>query len=121
MRLDVPMDDIVIVTVLQGQQNLPHVVTTNGLRVDKPGRGPFDNLEAEVGPGHELEDHVEHALRAVGFQQLHDVRVLEHVTNGGLPLEVVQAQPGTGGEFGHVDDFDGELLARLPMNASSDQ
>ena len=96
-------------------------MTANSLRVDETSSSPFDDFEAEVSTGHELEDHVKHALRAVGLQQLDDVRMLEHVTNGGLPLQVVQAQPGTGSEFGHVDDFDGELFAGLPMNASSDQ
>lgn len=28
------------------------------------------------------------------------------------------AETGAGGEFGHVDDFNGELLAGLPVDAS---
>ena len=95
-------------------------MTTNGLGVDEAGGRSFDNLEAEVCARHEFENHVEHALRAVGLQQLDDVRVLQHVADGGLALEVVQAQPRRGRELGHVHDLDGELLAGLPVNASSD-
>ncbi len=69
---------------------------------------------------HKLEDHVEHPLRAVGLQELDNVWVLQHVADGGLALEVVQAQAGAGGKLGNVDDFHSKLLACLPMDASSD-
>ncbi len=47
--------------------------------------------------------------------------MLEHVAYGGLAFEVVEAEAGTRREFGNVDDFDGELLAGLPMDASPHQ
>ena len=92
MRLNVPMDDVIIMAVLQSQQDLSHIVTTNGLRVDESGRGPLDNLEAEVGSSHELENHVEHALGTVGFQELDNVWMFQHVTYCGLAFEVVEAE-----------------------------
>ncbi len=121
MRLDVPVYDVVVVAVLQRQENLPDVVGAHRLRIDEPGRGPLDDLEAQVGAGHELEDHVEHALAAVRLQQLHDVRVLEHVADGGLALQVVQTQAGRGRELGHVHDLDRELLQGLAVHAAADQ
>lgn len=36
----------------------------------------------------QLKDHVEHAIRAVGLQQLHDVGVFQHVADAGLPLQI---------------------------------
>lgn len=36
----------------------------------------------------QLKDHVQHSIRAEGFQQLHDVGVFKHVTDAGLPLQV---------------------------------
>lgn len=36
----------------------------------------------------QLEDHVEHAVGAVGLQQLHDVGVFQHVADAGLPLQI---------------------------------
>lgn len=36
----------------------------------------------------QFKDHVEHSIRAVGLQQLHNVGVLEHVTDTGLALQV---------------------------------
>ena len=96
-------------------------MTANSLGIDETSRGSFDDLETEVSTGHEFKDHVKHALRAVGLQQLHNVWVLEHVANRGLALQVVEAEAGTGSKFGHIDDLDGELLAGLPVNASSDQ
>lgn len=36
----------------------------------------------------QLKDHVEHSIRAVGFQQLHNMGVFKHVTDAGLPLQV---------------------------------
>lgn len=65
MRLDVPVYDVVVVAVLQGQQDLPEVVAAHGLGVDEAGRGALHYLEAEVGAGHELEHHVQHAFGAV--------------------------------------------------------
>ena len=65
-------------------------MTGHGLAVHEPSRGSLDDLEAKVSSGHELEYHVEHPLAGVGLQQLHDVRVLEHMADGGFPLEVVQ-------------------------------
>ena len=47
--------------------------------------------------------------------------MLEHVADGGLPLEIVEAEAGARREFGDVHDLDGELLAGLPMDASSHQ
>ena len=64
MWLDVPVDDVVVVAVLEGQQDLPDVVRAHGLGVHEPGGRALDNLEAQVCPRHELEDHVEHALGA---------------------------------------------------------
>ena len=60
-------------------------------------------------------------LGAVGLQELHYVRMFQHVTYGGLPFEVVEAEARAGGELGHVDNLDRKLLAGLPMNTSSDQ
>ena len=57
----------------------------------------------------------------VGLKELHDVRVFEHVADGGLSLEVVEAEAGRGRELAHVHDLDGEFLARLPMEATADQ
>jgi hypothetical protein len=56
------MNDIVVVAVLKSQHDLPDVVTADRLAVHEPGRGPFDDLEAQVGAGHKLEDHVQHSL-----------------------------------------------------------
>lgn len=67
MGLYVPVDDVVVVAVLQGQQNLPDVVATDSLRIDEACCGPFDYLEAQIRTRHELEDHVEHPLGAVRF------------------------------------------------------
>lgn len=117
--LNVPMDNVVVMAVLQGQQYLPHVVAAHWFRVDETGRGPLDDLEAQVRTSHELEHHVQHALGAVGLEKLHDMRVLEHVANRGLPFEVVQTEAGARGELGHIDDFDCELLACLAVHASS--
>lgn len=36
----------------------------------------------------QFKDHIEHAIRAIGLQQLHNVGVLEHVTDAGLTLQV---------------------------------
>lgn len=36
----------------------------------------------------QLKDHVEHSIWAIGFQQLHDMGVFQHVTDAGLPLQV---------------------------------
>lgn len=36
----------------------------------------------------QFKDHVEHAIRAIGLQQLHNVGMLEHVTDAGLTLQV---------------------------------
>ena len=60
-------------------------------------------------------------LWAVGLQELHYVRMFQHVTDGGLPFEVVEAEARAGGELGHVDNLDSKLLAGLSMNTSSDQ
>ncbi len=64
MRLNVSMDDVVVMAVLQGQEDLSNVMRTYGLGVDEARRRPLDDLEAEVRPCHELEHHVEHSLRA---------------------------------------------------------
>ena len=40
----------------------------------------------------QFKDHVEHAIRAVGLQQLHDVRVFEHVADTGLALQIWNTQ-----------------------------
>ena len=64
MRFDVSVNDIVIVAVLQGKNDLPDVVTADRLAVNEAGRRSFDDLEAQVSTGHELEDHVQHTLRA---------------------------------------------------------
>ena len=85
-------------------------MTGHCLAVHEPRRGSLHDLEAEVGPGHELKDHVEHPLAGVGLQQLHDVGVFEHVADGRLPLQVVQWQARGGGELGHVHDLDSKLL-----------
>ena len=45
------------------------------------------------------------------------MRVFEHVADGGLPLEVVEAEAGRGRELGHVHDLHGEFLARLAVKA----
>ena len=160
MRLDVPVDDVIVVTILEGLtqtqtchdliktlqedtvvcppascylklnrlfvllsiyghlQYLSEVMARHRLTVNKASRGSLDNLEAEVGSRHELEHHVEHPLAAVGLQQLDDVRVFEHVADGGLPLEVVQAEPGARGELGHIDDLDSELLVGVTVDTS---
>ena len=57
----------------------------------------------------------------VGLQQFDDVRVFEHVADGGLPLEVVEAEAGRGRELGHVHDLHRELLARLAVQAPPHQ
>ena len=49
------------------------------------------------------------------------MRVLEHVADGGLALEVVEAEAGRGRELGHVHDLHRELLPRLAVNASPHQ
>lgn len=36
----------------------------------------------------QFKDHVEHAIRAIGLQKLHNVGMLEHVTDAGLTLQV---------------------------------
>lgn len=36
----------------------------------------------------QLENHVEHPIWAVRLQQLHNVGVLQHVTDAGLPLQI---------------------------------
>ena len=100
-------------------QYLSEVMTRHGLAVHESGRGSLDDLEAEVGPGHELEHHVEHPLAGVGLQQLHDVGVFEHVADGRLPLQVVQGEPRGGGELGHVHDLDSELLGEDSQIISS--
>ena len=38
----------------------------------------------------------------VGFEKLDYVWMFEHVTYGGLSLQVVQGEAGGGGELGHV-------------------
>ena len=38
----------------------------------------------------------------VGFEKLDYVWMFEHVTYGGLPLQVVQGEAGRRGELGHV-------------------
>ena len=43
------------------------------------------------------------------------------MTYCGLPLEVVEAEAGAGGELGHVDNLDRELFPGLSMNTSSYQ
>ncbi len=62
MRLDVPVDDVVLVAVLQGEQDLAHVVAAHGLAVHEAGRRALHDLEAQVRASHELEHHVQHAL-----------------------------------------------------------
>ena len=47
--------------------------------------------------------------------------VLEHVADGGLALEVVEAEAGRGRELGHVHDLHRELLPRLPVQATTHQ
>ena len=47
--------------------------------------------------------------------------VLEHVADGGLALEVVEAEAGRGRELGHVHDLHRELLARLAVQAAPHQ
>ena len=39
------------------------------------------------------------------------------MADGGLPLEVVEAEAGRGRELGHVHDLHGEFLARLAVQA----
>lgn len=62
--LDVSMDDVIVVAVLQCQDDLANVVAADGLAVHEAGCGTLHNLEAQVSTGHELEDHVQHTLRA---------------------------------------------------------
>ena len=62
MRFDVPVYDVVVVAVLEGEEDLPDVVGAHRLGVDEPRRGALHDLEAEVCARHELEDHVEHPL-----------------------------------------------------------
>ena len=100
-------------------QYLSEVMAGHGLTVNKTRCGSFDNLKAEVGAGHKLEHHVKHPLAGVGLQQLHDVRVFEHVTYCGLSLEVIQAEAGAGGELGHIHDLHGELLVGVTVDTSS--
>lgn len=38
----------------------------------------------------QFKDHVEHAIRAVGLQELHDVGVFQHVADAGLSLQIWQ-------------------------------
>lgn len=45
-------------------------------------------IEKEQSCDSQLEDHVEHAVRAVCLHQLYDVRVLQHVTDTGLSLQI---------------------------------
>ena len=63
MRLNVPMDDVIIMAVLQRQKYLSHVVAADSLRINEACCSPLDNFEAQVGTSHELEDHVEHTLK----------------------------------------------------------
>ena len=94
-------------------------MTGHGLAVHEARRCSLDDLEAEVGPGHELKHHVEHPLAGVGLQQLHDVGVFEHVADSRLPLQVVQGQAWGGGELGHVHDLDSKLLREDSIDRSS--
>jgi len=55
----------------------------------------------------------------VCFKEFDDVWMLEHVTYGGLALQVVQAEPWGGRELGHVHDLDGEFLHRLSVHAAA--
>jgi len=36
----------------------------------------------------QLKHHVEHAIRAVGLQKLHYVRMFQHVTDARFPLQI---------------------------------
>ncbi len=58
VRFDVSVYDIVIVTILQSQNDLPDVMTAHRFAVNESGRCSLDDLEAKVSTGHELEDHV---------------------------------------------------------------
>lgn len=40
----------------------------------------------------QFKDHVEHAIRAIGLQQLHDVGVFQHVADTGLSLQIWQVE-----------------------------
>jgi len=75
MWLNVSVDDVVVVAILQGQENLPQVVRANGLRVDEASGRALDDLEAQIGPGHVLEHHVEHSLGAAKTEEKNIVNV----------------------------------------------
>lgn len=40
----------------------------------------------------QFKDHVEHAIGAVGLQQLHDVGVFQHVADAGFSLQICQTE-----------------------------
>ena len=77
MRLNVPMDDVIIMAVLQRQQYLSHVVAADSLRINEACCSPLDNFEAQVGTSHELEDHVEHTLEMRKIEGLFSIGLLK--------------------------------------------
>lgn len=44
----------------------------------------------------QFKDHVEHAIRAIGLQKLHDMGVFQHVADTGLSLQVWHREIETG-------------------------
>ena len=63
MWFDVSMYDVVFVTVLKRQQDLSHIMAANSFAVDESSGSPLYDFKAEVCPGHEFENHVQHPLR----------------------------------------------------------
>ena len=54
-------------------------------------------------------------LPGVGLQELDNVRMFEHVAYCGLSLEIVQRQPGRGGELGNIYYLHSKLLQKKTM------
>lgn len=54
---------------------------------NRPRRGKAQHKRLR-GAYLQLEDHVQHPIRAVGFQQLDDVGMFQHVTDAGFSLEI---------------------------------
>jgi hypothetical protein len=64
MGFNISVDDVVVMAVLKGQENLSDIMAADRFTVDKARSGTFDNLKAEVSTSHKFEHHVEHSLRA---------------------------------------------------------
>lgn len=75
LRLEVPVDDLVLVEVFQSQHYLGAVEDGPDLRE----LGGLPDVEEQFAPLHEVHDHVEFPLGLEGAVQLDDVGVVVHV------------------------------------------